>query len=138
MRAPAEEQIGLAPFFESSNPACGSPLLGASAGSVALKLGPPLSGRPIPPSQADVTIRLPAGYPGPQSPGLPTKANGTAWIEPSELEKLNAGAGAFSVGFVGGPARSHAAPRYAIGGKISATRDRGSDHSSLPQTKGTA
>ena len=53
----------------------------------------------MPPNHAAVTIRLPAGYPVPQSPGLPTKANGTAWTEPSGLEKSSAGAEDVPLGF---------------------------------------
>src|SRR3954465_4055173 len=83
MRAPAAERSAVGPFFESSNPRCGSPLLGLVARSAAVVFAPPLSGNPAPPSHAAVTIREPAGEatPGvtsPQSPAPPTKTNGSA------------------------------------------------------------
>src|SRR6266849_579699 len=69
IRAPDEEQSAVGPFFESNRPVCGS------SGVVAL--GPPLSGRPMPPSHAAVTIRLPAGD-GAHCAAVPTNVNGTA------------------------------------------------------------
>src|SRR5205807_8658208 len=119
IRAPADEQIGVAPFFDSSKPLCRSSLLGASSRNTSVgTFEPPLSGRPMPPNHAAVTIRLPAGYPVPQSPGLPTKANGTAWTEPSGLEKSSAGAEDVPLGFVGVSVRSHATPRHKTAGYI--------------------
>src|SRR4030088_1976384 len=67
IRAPAEEQSAVGPFFDSSSPVCGS--LGVVA------LGPPLSGRPMPPSHLDVTMRLPAGA-GAQAGAAPKHAKG--------------------------------------------------------------
>src|SRR6185503_5641295 len=69
MRAPDDEQSAVGPFFESRRPVCGS------FGVVAF--GPPLSGRPIPRSQAAVTMWLPAGA-GAHSAAVPTNVNGTA------------------------------------------------------------
>src|SRR5437879_3923736 len=80
MRAPADEQSGVGPFFERIRPECGSSAVAGVA------LGPPLSGRPIPPSQAAVTIRLPAGD-GAQSAAVPTKVNGFAssfWLSSAD------------------------------------------------------
>src|SRR5438067_1389171 len=81
--APAAEQSTVAPFFERSSPRCGSRLFGLVAKLAALVFAPPLSGNPMPPSQAEVTMRLPAGYGAPvssvpQSPLLPMKTKGSA------------------------------------------------------------
>src|SRR5438270_703876 len=71
MVAPAEEQSVVGPFFERSRPMCGSlAVLGLG------ELRPPLSGSPIPPSHAAVTIWLPAGPP--HSAAVPMNTNGTA------------------------------------------------------------
>src|SRR2546421_1638452 len=71
MMAPAEEQSVLGPFFERSRPMCGSlAVLGLG------ELRPPLSGNPIPPSHAAVTIWLPGGPP--HSAAVPMNTNGTA------------------------------------------------------------
>src|ERR1700674_3211845 len=70
MTAPAALQSGVGPFFESKIPLCGS-----FEGVFGLE---PSSGNPIPPSHADVTILLPAGELGPQSPTSPTNVSGTA------------------------------------------------------------
>src|SRR5438132_13512409 len=93
MRAPADEQSGVGPFFERIRPECGSSAVAGVA------LGPPLSGRPIPPSQAAVTIRLPAGD-GAQSAAVPPKVNGLAasfWLASGD-----AGAGENAMGIVCG------------------------------------
>src|SRR5689334_4564996 len=70
MTTPADEQSVVGPVFERSRPRCGSL---AVAGT---PLSPPLSGSPMPPSHADVTMLLPAGPP--HSAAVPTNTNGTA------------------------------------------------------------
>src|SRR5439155_26736453 len=81
--APAEEQSAVGPFLLRMSPECGSlleaaPLLEPVSRTVVFNCWSFLSGRPIPRSQAEVTMLLPGGYPGPQSPASPTKTNGTA------------------------------------------------------------
>ena len=73
----------MGPFLLRMSPECGSlleaaPLLEPVSRTVVFNCSSFLSGRPIPRSQAEVTMLLPGGYPGPQSPASPTKTNGTA------------------------------------------------------------
>src|SRR5205814_662649 len=58
--------------------AVAAPLLEPVSRTVVFNCSSFLSGRPIPRSQAEVTMLLPGGYPGPQSAASPTKTNGTA------------------------------------------------------------
>src|SRR5882762_2854324 len=76
MTAPADEQSGVGPFFDSNRPRWGSALLGLVARSTAVVFAPPLSGNPIPPSHAAVTIWLPGGPP--HSAAVPMNTKGTA------------------------------------------------------------
>src|SRR5438067_2244141 len=99
--APADEQSAVGPFLESSSPRCGSRLFGL--GSRSWVFSPPLSGKPMPPSHADVTMRLPAGYGAPvssvpQSPVLPmnTKGSAVSLPLPSSSSSASASPGAAS------------------------------------------
>src|SRR2546426_840662 len=90
--APEAEQSLVGPFFDRRRPKCGSLLFGFVARSAALvfsAVSPSLSGRPMPRSQAAVTMLLPAGN-GAQSAAVPTNANGTARSPSSS--SANAGA----------------------------------------------
>src|SRR5262249_40700473 len=94
--APEAEQSAVGPFFDIRNPVWGSALFGFVARSAALvfsAVSPSLSGRPMPRSQAAVTILLPAGN-GAQSAAVPTKANGTA--RSSSSSPANAGTAGMS------------------------------------------
>src|SRR2546421_8134837 len=82
IRAPDDEQSAVGPFFDNSSPECGSFAVPGDP------LRPvPLSGRPMPASQAAVTIWLPAGL-GAQSAAVPTNVKGTAAIRLSSAAAL--------------------------------------------------
>src|SRR2546428_13955418 len=72
MFAPADEQSVVRPFFERSSPERRS----SRCAAVVLLLAPSLSGRPMPLSQAAVTMRLPGGGGG-QPGAWPTDVGGT-------------------------------------------------------------